>query len=97
MCDHRRATVDGGDSQKDAQQADYFRQIFALVDQMPYLDSLYPFRVVEDATAAEWGGSIEIYYGMYRVIDKEHFEAKEKAKAICEIYGGDVSKLNRYQ
>lgn len=88
---------DGGDLQKDAQQAEYFRQIFALVDQMPYLDSLYPFRVVEDATAAEWGGSIEIYYGMYRVIDKEHFEAKEKAKAICEIYGGDVSKLNRYQ
>ena len=88
---------DGGDAQKDAQQADYFRQIFALADHMPYLDSLYPFRVVEDATAAEWGGNIEIYYGMFRVIDREHFAPKEKAKAICEIYGGDASKLDRYQ
>ena len=63
---------------------------------MPYLDSLYPFRVVEDSTAAEWGGTIEIYYGMFRVFDKEHFGAKEKAKAICEIYGGDLGKLDQF-
>ena len=88
---------DGGDAEKDALQASYFKEIYRLAQEsMPYLDSLYPFRMVEDETAAEWGGSIEIYYGLFRVFDAEHFGAKEKARAICEIYGGDVSRLDQY-
>ena len=88
---------DGGDAEKDALQASYFKEIYRLAQEsMPYLDSLYPFRMVEDETAAEWGGSIEIYYGLFRVFDAEHFGAKEKARAICEIYGGDISLLDQY-
>lgn len=87
---------DGGSQEKDLEGAQAFREIFALLDRMPYIDSLYPFRAVEDETAAEWGGSIEIYYGMFRVFDTGHFGAKEKAKALCEIYGGNLSGLDRY-
>lgn len=87
---------DGGSAEKDEAGAQAFREIFRLADQMHYLDSLYPFRMIEDETAAEWGGTIEIYYGMFRVFDKTHFGAKAKARAICEIYGGDLSRLDRY-
>lgn len=87
---------DGGSQEKDLAGAQAFREIFDLLEQMHYIDSLYPFRTVEDETAAEWGGSIEIYYGMFRVFDTGHFGAKEKAKALCEIYGGNLSGLDRY-
>lgn len=87
---------DGGSAEKDEAGAQAFREIFRLAEQMPYLDSLYPFRMIEDETAAEWGGTIEIYYGMFRVFDQTHFGAKAKARAICEIYGGDLSRLDRY-
>ena len=87
---------DGGNAEKDEAGAQAFRDIFSLADGMPYLDSLYPFRMIEDETAAEWGGTIEIYYGMFRVFDKTHFGAKAKAKALCEIYGGNAAGLDRY-
>ncbi len=87
---------DGGNQAKDAEHAEFLREIFRLADQMPYVEGFYPFRTVEDETAASWGGSIEIYYGMFRVFGTENFGAKEKAKALCEIYGGDASKLDQY-
>ena len=88
---------DAGELEKDRAHAEYYKEIYRLArEEMPYLDSLYPFRTIEDETAAEWGGTIEIYYGLFRVFDTEHFGAKEKAKAICEIYGGDLSELDRY-
>ena len=63
---------------------------------MTYVDSIYPFRLIEDETAASWGGTIEIYYGMFRVFGLSEFGAKEKAKALCRCYGGDVESLDMY-
>lgn len=88
---------DGGSQKKDAEQAEYLKQIYdACKNKMTYVDSVYPFRLIEDETAASWGGTIEIYYGMFRVFGISNFGAKEKAKAVCECYGGNVSKLDRY-
>lgn len=70
--------------------------MIACKNKVTYVDSVYPFRLIEDETAASWGGTIEIYYGMFRVFGISNFGAKEKAKAVCECYGGNVSKLDRY-
>lgn len=88
---------DGGKQAADAEQGGYLTQIYeACRTRMTYVDSIYPFRLIEDETAASWGGTIEIYYGMFRVFGLSEFGAKEKAKALCRCYGGDVESLDMY-
>lgn len=88
---------DGGKQETDAEQGEYLKQIYeACRTRMTYVESIFPFRLIEDETAASWGGTIEIYYGMFRVFGLSNFGAKEKAKALCECYGGDVGSLDMY-
>ena len=84
---------DGGSQETDAQQAAYFEQIYSRLSEMPYVDSIYPFRMLEDTNNTD---KTEVYYGMFRVFEEAYFGAKEKAKAICRLYGGDLSGLDRY-
>ncbi|OLA58450.1 MAG: hypothetical protein BHW37_02760 [Firmicutes bacterium CAG:272_52_7] len=88
---------DGGSEETDAAQAEYLRQIYdAVYNRMLYVDSLYPFRLEEDNTKLGIN-DIEVFYGIFRVFDRESFGAKEKAKAICGTYGGDLSALDKYK
>ena len=84
---------DGGSQEADIRQAGYFEQIYSRLSEMPYVDSIYPFRMIEDTNNPDL---TEVYYGMFRVFEERYFGAKEKAKAICRLYGGDLSELDRY-
>ena len=87
---------DDGDEKTDTKQAEYLEQIYdAVYNRMLYVDSIYPFRLVEDNTKLGID-DIEVYYGMFRVFDQESFGAKEKAKAVCKTYGGNLSSLDKY-
>ncbi len=88
---------DYGDATEDARQAVYFQQIYdAIATQMPYVSGSYPFRLLEDTGAAAWGGEKEVYFGMFSVKDKTHFVPKEKARAICVLYGGNPDQLTAF-
>lgn len=86
---------DGGSRETDLIQAGYYEQIFARLDEMPYLDSVYPFRLMEYKSKSNTD-PVEIYYGMMRPFDQTHIGAKEKGKTICSLYGGDLSQLDKY-
>ncbi len=84
---------DGGSRETDLKQAGYYEEIYNRLDEMPYLDSIYPFRMAEDTNNAD---KTEVYYGIFRVFEEKYFGAKEKAKVLCRLYGGDASQLDRY-
>lgn len=84
---------DGGKHATDLEQAGYYEQIYARLNEMPFLDSIYPFRMIEDTNNPD---QTEVYYGIFRVFSEKYFGAKEKAKVICRLYGGDVNGLDKY-
>ena len=93
---------DGGDPETDARQAGWLAEIFGSLDRLPFVDSVYPFRLM-DYRSSKNADPTEIYYGMMcafydgngKVI-KTCIGAKEKGKTLCRLYGGDVEKLDRY-
>ncbi|MCI8388400.1 MAG: cellulase family glycosylhydrolase [Clostridiales bacterium] len=88
---------DGGSSEADAKEGEWFKEMYeAVTTRMDYVTSIYPFRLLEDKGAAKWGGTVEIYYGMFEVSDdKQTLTPKAKARAICEVYGGNCELLDK--
>ena len=84
---------DDGTKATDAEQAEFFRQIYERISKLSYVDSIYPFRLVEDTDNSD---TVEVYYGMFKVFSETEFGVKEKGKAICELYGGTLSALDKY-
>ena len=93
---------DGGDRETDVRQAGWLEEIFGSLDQLPFVDSVYPFRLM-DYRSSKNADPTEIHYGMMcafydetgKVI-KTCIGAKEKGKTFCRLYGGDAEKPDRY-
>ena len=93
---------DGGDRDTDTRQAGYLKEIIESLDQLSFVDSVYPFRLM-DYRSSKNADPTEIYYGMMCAFYdekgkavKDHIGAKEKGKMLCRLYGGDPQQLDRY-
>lgn len=85
---------DMGDKARDERQGRVYELAFdKMKNDMPYLEACHVFRLFEDAAAAQWGGDVERYYGLFE--EAPSFRPKEKAKAIQKIFGG-TDALDKY-
>lgn len=84
---------DEGSGAADTWQAKYLQTIRETVrNDLPCIKGMFFFRLTDDDTGAT---AAEKNYGLFRVLGKNAFEAKEKAVTLCRSYGGDETLLNQ--
>lgn len=86
---------DGGDRAVDAWQGDTLGGIARTVAAGETgIHGLFFYRLTDDANEAT---AERQSYGLFRVLGKRAFEAKEKARAVCGAYGGNAALLNQFR
>lgn len=77
------------ESANDANQAAWYRDYFAQMEEMDYLEACHIFRLYECSVAAGWVGVVEWHYGIFKEpADGKGFVPKQKALALYELMGG---------
>lgn len=80
--------TDMGNAEADETQGKWLKDAFSLIKlKMPYVESMHIFRLFEDESAVAWGGSGEIYFGLFRE-PHNGFGPKAKAYAVQQAFGG---------
>lgn len=73
----------------DENQAVWYREYFAQMEKMQYLEACHIFRLYECSVAAGWGGVVEWHYGIFKEpADGMGFVPKQKALSLYELMGG---------
>lgn len=88
---------DAGDADKEELQTEYMEKAYAYcVNDMPYVERLFAFRLYECAYAEVWGGIGEVHFGYFKEPNATRgFTPKAKATALQKLYGG-TGDLNKY-
>jgi len=81
---------DYGSLETDAKQKDDVKTTLTLVkDKLPFVQSVYWFRMFDEASASSWGGAFETGFGLFTEPDKNgEFMLKSKGEAYLEMSGG---------
>ena len=86
---------DGGEASVDAWQADTLEALYrAATDGESGIGGLFFYRLTDDANEST---SEKQHFGLFRVLGKRAFEAKEKARAVCRAYGGNAELLDQFR